>query len=125
LWGDGTPLDTTVFIVPTGTTFLVEGSHTYLEESPPGGWQITTTIHHESAPDAVVNTLMAIVSDPSVSGTGGYIFSAVEGALPATPQTVATFQDPAGAELSGGNPAPGEYAATITWGDASAPTAGA
>jgi hypothetical protein len=129
-WGDNTTPDNTfdvnanIFIVQAGSTFLVEGSHIYTKESPVGGYTITTTIHHETAPDVVTSTLRAFVSDPAVSATGGFTFSAVEGALPNAPETVATFTDPAGAELLGSNPAPGEYSATINWGDGSAATSG-
>src|SRR5262249_32110261 len=116
-WGDGTPLDTSTFIVAAGGGhFLVLGSHAYAEESPSGGFTIVTTIHHDSAPDTVVSTMKAIVSDPSVSATGRLHLASPEGASTGT-QTVATFTDPAGAELSGSLPAPGEYAATIDWGD--------
>src|SRR5262249_54420895 len=84
-WGDNTTPDNTfdtnpnIFIVQVGSTFLVEGSHVYAEESPAGGYKITTTIHHETAPDAVTDTLRAFVSDPAVSATGGPSFSALEG----------------------------------------------
>src|SRR5262249_40028773 len=54
----------------------------------------------------------ATVADPAVIATGGFSFSAVEGALSAS-QTVATFTDPGGPEGLA------HYAATIDWGDGS------
>ena len=60
-WGDGTTLDPdtenstdpnpNVFIVQEGNTFLVEGTHVY---ETAGNYTITTTIHHDVAPDAIV-----------------------------------------------------------------------
>src|SRR5262249_20232351 len=135
-WGDGTTADNTndpnpnIFIVAVGSNqFLVEGTHIYTEESPAGGWQITTTVHHysevPSSPlDTTVNTQRAIVTDPSVNAPGNFTFNAVEGATPATAQTLATFTDPGGAELTGGQPTPGEYTATINWGDSTPTTTG-
>ena len=52
----------------------------------------------------------ATVSDPSLVATGGFSFSAVEGAASSS-QTVATFTDPGGAEVVG------NYTATVNWGD--------
>jgi len=121
-WGDNTTADNTtdanpnIFIVQSGSGFLVEGTHVYGVESPAGGFTVTTTIHHhsEGAPnpvDTVVNTQMAIVTDPAVSATGGFTVTAMEGTL-STSQTVATFTDPAGAESD-----MADYSATINWGD--------
>jgi hypothetical protein len=62
-------------------------------------------------------TFTVNVSPPNVVAMGGFPFSAVEGAASAA-QTVATFTDPGGA----GSLA--DYSASITWGDASAATAG-
>jgi uncharacterized repeat protein (TIGR01451 family) len=44
--------------------------------------------------------------------------------MPPPAQTVATFTDPAGAELTGGAPTPGEYSASIIWGDGTPASAG-
>ena len=57
------------------------------------------------------------VSDPAVVPTGGFIVNDVEGAASGS-QTVATFTDPGGPEVTG------DYAATIDWGDGTAITAG-
>jgi len=56
-------------------TFLVQGDHTYAEESAadhPGSnpYQVTVTISHESAPTTTV-TSSATVSDPAVVASGG------------------------------------------------------
>src|SRR5213079_2767429 len=54
-WGDGTPLDTSAFILTNGSQFFVFGSHLFTEESPVAGFTVTTTIHHASevAPNPV------------------------------------------------------------------------
>src|SRR5262249_37700244 len=52
-----------------------------------------------------------------VNGTGGFSFQAAVGVLSSS-QTVATFTDPAGAEVVG------NYATTINWGDTSTPSPG-
>jgi hypothetical protein len=117
-WGDNTTLDNTfdtnpnIYIVQSGSTFLVEGSHLYGDESPVGGYAITTTIHHGTAPDVVVNTLKAFVSDPAVSAMGGPSFTALEGQNSGT-KVLATFTDPAGPEATT------EYTAVVNWGDGS------
>jgi uncharacterized repeat protein (TIGR01451 family) len=137
-WGDGTPADNTtdpspnIFIVQAGGgQFLVEGTHTYGEESPAGGWQITTTVHHHSEVgpdvDTTVNTQRANITDPAVSGMGNFTFNAMEGVMPGAAQTVATFTDPAGAEPNASDPAgtlANHYSATINWGDGTGTTAG-
>src|SRR5207253_1994742 len=72
---------------------------------------ITVTLSHESAAKATANST-ATISDPAVVPTGGFSFSAVEGAASAS-QTVATFTDPGGAEPLA------DYSASIDWGDGS------
>jgi hypothetical protein len=57
------------------------------------------------------------VNDPAVLAAGGFNFTATAGVSTGL-QTVATFTDPAGAE------AVADYAATINWGDNTAPSAG-
>jgi hypothetical protein len=116
-WGDGTPADNSASIVHvSGNTFAVVGSHTFKEESAANHagsnpYTISVTVHHEATPDAATVTSTATVSDPSVAATGGFSVSAVEGQT-STPQTLATFTDPGGAEATT------DYSATVTWGDA-------
>src|SRR5207253_2785290 len=78
---------------------------------------ITVTISHDSTtPQTVTDT--ATITDPNVSATGGFAFTAQEGSATLTNVVVATFSDP-------GNPSPGnhedaaDYSATINWGDGS------
>jgi hypothetical protein len=137
-WGDGSAANNTtdnhptISIAPVAGTdqFQVVGTHTFVDESPAAGFTITTTVHHhgefagQATVDTEVNTQTAVVSDPAVAVTGGFAFRATEGPLPAAAQTVATFTDPGGPELSHGQPAPGEYAATIDWGDGGPTSAG-
>jgi len=111
-WGDSTPASTGT-ITLNGTTFTVQGSHTYADE---GSYTITVTIGHEnSTPQTVTDTIS--VSNPPVVATGGLTFNATEGVASAV-QPVATFTDPGGAE------AIGDYSATINWGDSSPATTG-
>jgi hypothetical protein len=111
-WGDGHTSSGT--ITYDSGVFTVSGNHTYAEESGsehPGSdpYQITVTISHGEAPDAVAHST-AVVSDPAVTPTGGFNFVAVEGD-PSALQTVATFTDPGGAESLN------DYLASIDWGD--------
>jgi autotransporter-associated beta strand protein len=126
-WGDGstnTTLDTFnnpsafSFVTGSGGTFQVLApAHTYSEEDT---FNITLTVTHDIDPAVgSVQTNSITVNDPSVVGTGGFTVAATEGVTSAV-QTVATFTDPGGAELTGGQPTPGEYAATIDWGDGTA-----
>ena len=115
-WGDGSTTPGTLTYSgavgsPTGV-FSVASPHTYGEE---GVFTITTVISHEaSTPQTVIST--ATVSDPNVIATGGFAFTAVEGAAAAS-QTVATFTDPGGAEPNPFDPGPlsVDYSATIDW----------
>ncbi len=113
-WGDGTTTTSGV-ITEVGGTFTVQGSHTYAEESAAehagsNPYQITVTVHHENAtPDATV-TSEAHVVDPEVVATGGFTVSSTEGHSSGL-QTVATFTDPGGPEVTG------DYSASIDWGD--------
>jgi uncharacterized delta-60 repeat protein len=119
-WGDGSaPSAGTISFA--GGVFTVKGNHTYAEESAvehsnSSPYDITVTINHDTSNPQTVHS-SATVSDPSVSGTGGFAVTATEGADSGT-QTVATFTDPGGAE------ALGDYSAMISWGDGSAPSAG-
>jgi hypothetical protein len=113
-WGDGsTP--TAGLLSFSGGVFTVTGTHTYAEESAAD--PIAVTISHDSAPDAIANST-AMVADPAVLPSGGFSFTAVEGAASAL-VTVATFTDPGGAE------APGDYSADINWGDSTGTQVGA
>jgi hypothetical protein len=73
-------------------------------------------LHHGTASDVTVAST-ATVSDPSVTGVGGFTYTATEGGT-STSQTVATFTDPGGAE------ALGNYSADIDWGDGTSTTSG-
>jgi hypothetical protein len=111
-WGDGTPATPGVISFASGV-FTVSGSHAYAEE---GSYSVTITVHHDLAPDATVAETLA-VNDPPVVAIGGFAITGSEGSQ-TTNQTVATFTDPAGAEVAS------EYSASIDWGDGSAPTTG-
>jgi predicted outer membrane repeat protein len=105
-WGDRS-LPTAGTITFSNGVFTVSGGHKYTEE---GHYTVTTTVHHDTASD-VSATSTATVSDPSVAATGGFTITAVRNA-PFTSQTVATFNDPGGAEPNGA-----DYSADVDWGD--------
>jgi len=107
-WGDGSSSAGAISFDTFSHVFTVSASHRYAEE---GSDTITVTVDHDVAP-AVSVTSTAKVSDAAVVATGGYTFSAVEGAT-ATAQTIATFTDPGGPEPTT------DYTATINWGDGS------
>jgi len=108
VWGDGSSSAGVISVDTVSGIFTVSASHLYAEE---GGDTVSVKIDHESA-TAVSVTSTASVADPAVNATGGYTFSAAEGAT-ATSQTVATFTDPGGPESTA------DYSATIQWGDGS------
>jgi hypothetical protein len=107
VWGDGTTWTGTVS--GSGSNYTISGSHVFSEEGTYVGSSTLTDGEQGSSASA---TFTAIISDPAVAATGGLTFTAVEGAL-AADQTVATFDDPAGAEAAT------NYSATIEWGDGS------
>jgi uncharacterized repeat protein (TIGR01451 family) len=110
-WGDGSTSAGTISV--NGGVFSVSGSHKYTEE---GTFSIGVTIHHALATDTTTMS-SAVVSDPALVATGVFTVSATEGATSSS-QTVATFTDPGGNELSA------DYSASIDWGDNTTPSAG-
>jgi Ca2+-binding RTX toxin-like protein len=121
-WGDGSAPTAGIITFVNGV-FTVSGGHTYAEE---GRYTVTTTVHHDTAPDVMV-TSTATVSDPAVATTGGFTLTAVRNA-PFSSQTVATFTDPGGAEPNGADPNPdlaAHYTADLDWGDGSGTQLGA
>jgi Ca2+-binding RTX toxin-like protein len=113
-WGDGSAPTAGTITFASGA-FTVSGDHTYAGE---GRYTITTTVHHDTAPD-VTATSTAAVSDPAVTATGGFSLTAVRNA-PFAGQTVAVFTDPGGAEPNGADPNPdlaAHYSADVDWGD--------
>ncbi|HVX09559.1 MAG TPA: DUF4214 domain-containing protein [Pirellulales bacterium] len=112
-WADGTVSPGVISFNASTDIFTVTGSHVYLT---PGSEFIRITISHDIAPNAIVADPVT-VNDPSLVATGGYSFTAVEGALSAT-QRLATFSDPGILDPLN------EYGATIDWGDGSSSSAG-
>jgi PKD repeat protein len=112
-WGDSSTSPGAISF-DGSTTFTVSGAHLYGEE---GTFTITTTIHHDAAPDAST-TSTATVSDPAVVATGVPV-SAVEGA--AFTASIATFTDPGGPEPNASDPSgtlANHYTVdSIDWGD--------
>ncbi|MCY2953695.1 MAG: proprotein convertase P-domain-containing protein [Planctomycetota bacterium] len=109
-WGDGLPVRPCNIVAngSGGYNVVPQSSHTYVEEGP---YTISITVT-DAAGNVTTATNPITVADRAVIPTGGYTFTATEGAA-STEQTVATFTDPAGAEgLS-------DYSAVIDWGDGS------
>jgi hypothetical protein len=114
-WGDSTPLDTSSGTISfDGSTFTVQGSHTYGEEG--SSYTITAIVNHEGMKTTVTTT--ATVSDPAVVATPVQVF-AVE--CRTITVTLATFTDPGGPEPNPSDPS-GTLANhykidSINWGD--------
>jgi hypothetical protein len=108
-WGDNT---SSTFSFTGGTLSAV---HTYVEEStfhaPGGVWTVTVTATNVFG-QSTTKSFTVFVADAPLSVTGGSTISATEGQ--AFSATVATFVDTGGPQ----NPNdPGDYNATIDWGD--------
>ena len=125
-WGDGTVTAGTVVqdaqLPPGGgTSFHVEGSHTYTEEKA-AAYPVTVTITDRGDADTfplnspfvsttVVNSTAVIVQSPLLPVANSLV--STEGtAIPAGTQ-LATFTDTGGADPVG------DYTATLNWGDGS------
>jgi uncharacterized membrane protein len=111
-WGDGSSSAGDIALPGAGQAATVTGQHTYAEE---GSYSLHIKLHHEGAPDATA-TSAAVVTDAALAASGGFTYSASEGA--ASAQTVAIFTDPAGPE------ALADYSAQIDWGDGTSTTVG-
>jgi streptogramin lyase len=103
-WGDSTPVSAGVLNLNNGV-FQVLGSHTYAEE---GGYTIHVLIQDEGGSMATA-TGGASVGDVPLSPVA--VSNSGTERAPLTGVTVATFTD------AGGPEAPGNYTATIDWGD--------
>jgi hypothetical protein len=112
-WGDGSSSAGDIALPGAGQAATVTGQHTYAEE---GSYSLHIKLHHEGAPEATA-TSAAVVTDAALAASGGFTYSATEGAT-ATTQTVAIFTDPAGPE------ALADYSAQIDWGDGTSATPG-
>src|SRR5262249_42749778 len=73
-WGDGASSQGEITFDSTSNVFSISGGHLYADE---GTFVITTTIHHDAAPDATA-TSSASVADPPVVATGDLTITAVE-----------------------------------------------
>jgi hypothetical protein len=108
-WGDGNSSAGTITQPGgVGTAFVVTSSHTYAEE---GSFTITVSITDVGG-STVSAMSAASVADATVLAKGGFNFTGTE-TVDTGNQTLATFEDPAGAE------ALADYSATIAWGDGS------
>ncbi|HEV3344130.1 MAG TPA: NF038129 family PEP-CTERM protein [Pirellulales bacterium] len=112
-WGDGSSSAGSLLPVDAKGTFTVQGSHSY---AAAGQDAIVVTLHHDTAPD-VTATSTAVVAAATITGQNGIAATgvAVTGSERSelTGVTVATFTD------SAGSLPPGDFSATINWGDGS------
>lgn len=112
-WGDGTTTPGQVLGTTQTGVFSVVGSHAYSDERSDGGNDTVRVFVSKDGGAAVTVGESATVTDPPISGSGGFSFSAVEGTSPGS-QLVAILTDPAPETT-----APLPYTATIDWGDGS------
>jgi hypothetical protein len=115
-WGDGTPQSVGTVVGLGGGAFTVAGTHTYAEESPVGGYVITTTVRDKGG-QTLVATSKGIITDAALSLPVGIPVSGSAGqSLAGVP--LGTFAD--------ANPlaTASDFTAMIDWGDNSAPSLG-
>ncbi len=104
LWGDGASSAGTLALAGAG--FSVTGSHAYAEE---GGYAVRVLVSDAGSPGtSFTATGSAVIADAALGATGAAL-SGTEGA--ALSGVVATFTDADPAA------APGDYSASIAWGD--------
>jgi hypothetical protein len=110
-WGDDSP-PTAGVIAPaaTGPGFTVAGTHTY---AAIGGFAGQVLIRSADGPQLIVPLSVTVAG---LTVTGGSAFGALAGA-PTGPLTIATLSGPSG----GPDPLADGYAATVDYGDGSAP----
>jgi hypothetical protein len=108
-WGDGTTHGSSS-VSSEGSLATLD--HTFGEE---GTYTVTVTVTDSTSLSGTA-TYQVTVTDPVVTATGGFAFSAVEGSLSSS-QTVAKFEDPGGAEPNISDPSGVHYTADIAWGD--------
>jgi streptogramin lyase len=110
-WGDASA-NTTVNLAAGVTTFSGI-SHQYLEESagqPGGGFPISVTVSDGEGGQSNAQTSVQVTDAPLSDQTNATAVSAAEGASTGD-QVVGTFAD------ADPNATPGDYTATISWGD--------
>ena len=107
-WGDGTTtspdITTGTITGPVNNVYSVTGSHTY---SSAGNFSVTVTIGHTAAPAAAASGSIVVSSAAVSLSPSNPTFS---GGLSSSP-VVASFTDPSHDTV------PGDFTATITWGD--------
>lgn len=115
-WGDATTSPGVILANANGT-FSVTGSHTYTQAAT--GLTLKVTVTSIGGVSDSATATLAVAERAVVLNAPPLGITAVEGTSTGS-VVVATFADPAGPELTSGQPTPGEYSATIDWGDGSA-----
>jgi RHS repeat-associated protein len=109
-WGDGTAA-TTGTVTGSSGAYTIAGSHKYVEE---GDFTVTVTVNDDGGA-AVTMSASVTVADAKLTATGWPSISKKE--QETFDGQVGTFSDPA-------PESPGEYTATINWGDDTPTTTG-
>jgi hypothetical protein len=111
-WGDGTTTTATITFDASTGIFSVTGTHAFADE---GTFSVTTTIHHDMAPDVTVtDVLTSTESDVLGAGPSQPVLSVPEGGT--LTGAVATFTDTNTSNI------PGDFTASIDWGDGTTTT---
>ncbi len=111
-WGDRTSNSVNIFPGPGSNQWIVQGTHTYQEESSdhsPGYYTVNVTAHPSSGPSITLPAFLVIANDAPITGTAVNFSGAVASALAG--QLVATVSD---ANPSG---SASDLSAFVTWGD--------
>ena len=115
-WGDGTAPTTGTITYRSGV-YTVTGSHTFAQA---GSSPISVTIADGTAVTGPTQTGVAAIAEvPVVLNASPLTITAAENVSTGS-VAVATFTDPGGPELTGGQPTPGDYNASVNWGDGTA-----
>jgi hypothetical protein len=113
-WGDG--MTSTGSISQSGRGFAVQGMHQYAHD---GSFTASATVTDVGGMSTTAST-MVVVTEPTIAATAvavnGFEFTPLTDPAPATDTRVATFTHAAGLEP------PGDFTATIDWGDGSSST---
>jgi hypothetical protein len=117
-WGDGTASIGSITGPDQKGVLTVSGTHAYVEEGNEfHGGPFVITVSITCGSQTVTVTDNTNIAEAPLVGTGGFTINGVEGQ--AFTATVATFVDTGGPEIATN---PGDYTATVNWGDGTTST---